>query len=122
MRISTLLTAAALAATSAAAQQTAPASSSDKICLNPHRDYQARAVNDHEIVASNTLGHDHRPVLLSTTCVHLTAAFHFSLSSVFYCLGQGDNVVATAADGHQWGCLIAKVQPYAPNSPASSGP
>jgi hypothetical protein len=116
MRMSHFLIVVAFAATSAAAQPVAPPPALDKICLDPHRDYQARAIGDHDIVAHSTLGHDHREVQLTTTCIDLTSAFQFSLSSNFNCMGQGDTVVATTADGRRQSCIVTRVQPYVPNA------
>lgn len=105
----TLLLAALLAATPALAAQTP-----HSICINPHYSYQAHYLSGHDIVAKATLGHDHRELKLTTTCIFLRDADHISLSSEFNCVGMGDTVVTSTIDGHRQVCRITRVAPYMP--------
>jgi hypothetical protein len=84
------------------------------ICIDPHFSYQARYLSGHDIVAKSTLGHDHRELKISTTCIFLRNANHISLSSEFNCVGQGDTVVTSTIDGERQQCRITHVEPYLP--------
>ena len=83
------------------------------ICIDPHFSYQARYLSGHDIVAKATLGHDHRELKLSTTCIALHTAQFISLSSDFNCIGKGDTVVTNTIDGQRQSCRITHVEPYA---------
>jgi hypothetical protein len=107
-----------LAALIAAAPVTAYAATDGKVCLDPHYSYQARAIGGHDIVAKATLGHDHRELRLSTTCINLGSAFHIALTADFQCLDKGDTVFASTIDGERQSCRITNVQPYVPDAPA----
>ena len=112
----TLLAAAPLAAEAADAPAATPAPTG-KVCLDPHYSYQARAIGGHDIVAKATLGHDHRELRLSTTCINLGSAFNISLASEFNCLDKGDSVFTSTIDGERQSCRITRVQPYVPDAP-----
>ena len=100
---------AALLATASAAAAAPP-----RICIDPHYSYQARYLSGHDIVAKATLGHDHRELKLSTTCINLSSVFHISLSTAFNCIGTGDEVGTSTIDGERQVCRITHVEPYAP--------
>jgi hypothetical protein len=91
-----------------------PAMAAGRICIDPHYSYQARYLSGHDIVAKATLGHDHRELKLSTTCINLSSAFHISLSSEFNCLNSGDTVGTSTIDGERQSCRITHVEPYVP--------
>jgi hypothetical protein len=87
------------------------------ICIDPHYDYQALFLKDHDIVIHQTLGHDHRPLRLTTTCFDLRSAMTIRVSADFRCLAQGDNVATNTIDGHIQQCRITHVEPYVPDEP-----
>ena len=84
------------------------------LCLNPHFDYEAHALDAHNLVAKNTIGPNQTPLTVKTSCIDLKVARSFSLSSVFLCIGPGDPVVATTTDGQREGCRVTGLAPYAP--------
>ena len=83
-------------------------------CIDPHRSYVARPLNQHEVYVEPTMGKPKPPVRLKTSCAFLEPAIAVSFSSNFACVGQGDTVVATTADGKRETCIVTAVQPYAP--------
>jgi hypothetical protein len=111
MKLSSFAISALLAGVSFAAQ-----AADGKVCLDTHYSYQARAIGGHDIVAKPTLGHDHREIRLSTTCINLSSAFNISLSSEFSCLDKGDSVFTSTIDGERQTCRITNVQPYVPDA------
>jgi hypothetical protein len=108
MKIATIAIAGVLAWTPALAAAQGP------ICIDPHYSYQARYLSGHDIVAKATLGHDHRELKLSTTCINLSSAFRISLSTEFNCLASGDTVGTSTIDGDRQTCRITHVEPYVP--------
>jgi len=108
----------ALAALLTTAPLAAQAAADGKVCLDPHYSYQAHAIGGHDIVAKATLGHDHRELRLSTTCINLSSAFYISLAADFQCLDRGDTVFTSTIDGERQSCRITNVQPYVPDAPA----
>jgi len=104
------------AAPAAAATLTPP---KGDICIDPHWSYQARWLKGNAIVAKQTLGHDHRELKISTTCVDLDNPDTIRLASSFNCVGMGDEVYATKIDGHAQRCHISHVEPYVP-APAAA--
>jgi hypothetical protein len=84
------------------------------ICIDPHYDYQALYLKDHDIVVKQTLGHDHRPLRVTTTCFNLRSALSIRVSADFKCLDKGDNVATNTIDGEHQQCRITHVEPYTP--------
>lgn len=115
MRSPTIVFAVLLAASPALAA--APAA---KICIDPKKSYQALYLEGHDIVAKQTIGHDHRQLRISTTCIDLRSADTIALSSDFNCIGMGDDVFAGTIDGHRQSCRVSHTEPYTP--PAASAP
>lgn len=91
-----------------------PVLAAPPICIDPHYSYQARYLSGHDIVAKATLGHDHRELKLSTTCINLSSALQISLSTSFTCLDKGDEVGTSTIDGERQRCRITHVEPYVP--------
>jgi hypothetical protein len=100
------------ATTPALADETSPPSG--PICIDPHYDYQALFLKDHDIVVKQTLGHDHRPLRATTTCFNLRSAMTIRVSADFKCLDKGDNVGTSTIDGEHQQCRITHVEPYTP--------
>ncbi len=100
---------------------TTPALAAHGICIDPSYSYQARYLSGQDIVAKATLGHDHRELKLSTTCIFLSQADHISLSSDFSCIGRGDTVVTSTIDGRRQACRITHVEPYVPAAVPAHG-
>ncbi len=91
---------------------------SANVCIDPHKDYQARYLSGHDIVAKSTLGSDHRELKLTISCIDLRPNDYFTLSSQFACVGLGDTVVHTKVGGEHQSCRITHVEPYtAPAAP-----
>jgi len=87
------------------------------ICIDPHYNYQALYLKDHDIVIKQTLGHDHRPLRATTTCFDLRSALTIRVSADFQCLDRGDNVATNTIDGHVQQCRITHIEPYVPDEP-----
>jgi len=105
-----LMSAALLAATSTVALADAPAAS----CIDPHKSFVARPLNHHDVFVQNSMGTPKPPVRLKTTCTYLDPAIGFGISAEFTCVGLGDTVTATTADGKVEVCRVTRVLPYAP--------
>jgi len=93
----------------AEAAKPAPAS-----CIDPQKSYLARPLNEHDVYAKQTIGKAKAPVRLKTSCYNIGSAVGIGLSAQFTCVGLGDNVVGTLADGHQQACRVTRVLAYAP--------
>jgi hypothetical protein len=107
-----LLVAVLFATVSTAALAEAPKAS----CIDPHRSYVARPLNHHDVFVQTSQGKPKPPVRLKTSCTYLDPAIGIALSSNFICLGLGDTVVATTADGRREACRVTAVLPYAPEA------
>lgn len=83
-------------------------------CFNPHRSYSAHSLNRHEVFVQTTMGKPRPPVRLTTSCINLEPAIGFGFSASFICVGMGDAVVASTADGRREQCVVTRVAPYAP--------
>jgi hypothetical protein len=92
-------------------------SAAPRLCLNPHFDYEAHAIDAHNLVVKNTIGPNRTPLTVKTSCIDLSVAHYFSLSSIFTCIGPGDNVVATTIDGQREGCRVTGITSYPPPPP-----
>ena len=97
---------------------TAPSFATDApptpICIDPHYDYQALYLKDHDIVIKQTLGHDHRPIRATTTCFNLRSALTIRVAADFRCLDKGDTVATNTISGEHQQCRITHVEPYTP--------
>lgn len=82
------------------------------LCLDPHLSYEAHALDAHTLRAKNTIGSHRTELALTTTCIDLKNAYHFTLASAFACIGQGDMVAATTIDGQREQCRVTHVAPY----------
>jgi hypothetical protein len=108
-----------LALLTAAAPVLAAEAPARPICIDPHYDYQALYLKDHDIVVKQTLGHDHRQLRVTTTCFNLRSALSIRVSADFKCLDKGDNVATNTIDGEHQQCRITHVEPY--TAPAVHG-
>jgi hypothetical protein len=81
-------------------------------CLDPHFSYEAHALDAHALLAKNTIGSHRTELVLTTSCIDLKVAYHFTLASTFTCIGQGDTVTATTIDGQHEICRVTRVAPY----------
>ncbi|MEQ8934844.1 MAG: hypothetical protein RIE56_03520 [Amphiplicatus sp.] len=80
------------------------------LCVNPDKDYAARVIGSTDIAVKNTLGGKEQPTLrLTTSCAGLDAIDRITLSSAFTCVGKGDALVATSANGSRRVCTITAV-------------
>jgi hypothetical protein len=107
-----LLVAAVFAAASTAALADAPKAS----CIDPHRSYVARPLNQHDIFVQTSMGKPKPPVRMKTTCIFLEPAISVRFSSAFTCVGQGDTVMASTVDGRRETCRVTRVLPYEPEA------
>jgi hypothetical protein len=106
----TLILVALLAATSTAALADEPKAS----CINPRKSYIARPLNQHDVFVQSSMGKPKPPVRIKTTCTSLESAIGFGLSAEFNCMGLGDTLTATTANGRVTVCKVKRVVPYAP--------
>lgn len=112
MKRTILLVPVLLAAASFAAQaDPAPV----KSCINTEHSYVAHRLNQHEVFVQSAIGKARPALRLRTTCINLEPAIAIGLSTEFTCIGQGDQVIATTADGHREHCLVSGVLPYVPD-------
>lgn len=108
MKILVFTSVLALTATAAVAADAPKAS-----CLDPHKSYVARPLNDHDVFAQQSIGKPKPPVRIKTSCIHIGSAIGIGLSGTFNCIGLGDRVVATVG-GSRESCVVTRVLPYAP--------
>ena len=87
------------------------------ICVQAQRktDYNARPINQHDVLIQNSVG-DRRPLRLATTCIHIYPDSFVAVRSAFYCVGVGDQVSARTIDGQGESCRVSKVTPFVPDS------
>jgi hypothetical protein len=83
-------------------------------CIDPQRSYVARPLNKHDVFVQTSMGAPKPPVRILTTCTSLTSAIGFGLNAQFNCVGMGDTVTATTADGQVSVCKVKRVVPYSP--------
>lgn len=105
-----LILVALLAANSTAALAEAPKAS----CINPRKSYIARPLNQHDVFVQTSIGKPKPPVRVRTTCTSLESAIGFGLSAQFNCLGMGDTLTATTANGRVSVCKVRRVVAYEP--------
>ncbi len=89
-----------------------PAAGINSTCFNPQRSYSAHSLNRHEVFVQTTMGKPRPPVRVTTTCINLEPAIGFGFSASFICVGMGDSVVASTADGRREQCVVTRVAPY----------
>lgn len=94
--------------------QRADASEAQALCVDPDKSYEAKAVSPNDVVARNTLGKKGPALRLTTSCTSLNDIDRISLSTSYACMGKGDAVVATAANGRRESCIVTTVAPYVP--------
>jgi len=82
-------------------------------CIDPHRDYVARALTNHEVYVENSMGAKKPPLRVTTSCFHLERSSGFGFSKEYSCIGQGDGVVASTFSEVQ-SCRVTKIAPYVP--------
>jgi hypothetical protein len=92
----------------------AAAESPQSICIDPHKSYNARSLNQHDVFVQTSIGKPRPPARLETSCINLEPAIGIGLSTSFICIGLGDDVVANTIDGHVEHCVVTRVRPYAP--------
>lgn len=93
-----------------------PAFAQDKpLCIDASETdrYNARPISQHEVLAKNAFGHDHRAARLQTTCIHIYSDSLISLHSMTTCISVGDDIIARTIDGHGERCRITGVKPAA---------
>ena len=75
--------------------------------------YNARPISQHEVLARNAFGHDHRAARLATTCIHIYPDSFVALHSMTTCVSIGDDISVRTIDGHGELCRITAVRPSA---------
>ena len=93
-----------------------PAFADDKaICVDAssRNQYNARPLAQHDVLARNALGSDHRAARITTTCIHIYRDSFVALHSMTRCVDKGDEVAVSTIDGRQERCRVTGVTPAA---------
>jgi hypothetical protein len=93
-----------------------PAFAQEKpLCVDASRDgqYNARPLSQHDVLARNSFGSDHRAARLGTTCIHIYRDSLVSLRSLTQCIALGDEVGISTIDGRSERCRVTSVAPIA---------
>jgi hypothetical protein len=92
-----------------------PAFAQDKFCIDAssREQYNARPISQHEVLAKNAFGADHRAARLGTTCIHIYRESNVALQSMTKCIALGDDVAVSTMGGRSERCKITKVTPAA---------
>lgn len=109
MKTALLFLVIAASATPAFAQDAKP------LCIDASQDgrYNARPISQHDVLAKNAFGHDHRAARLATTCIHIFRDSLVALHSMTTCISTGDDISVRTLDGHGELCRITGVKPAA---------
>ena len=93
----------------------APAFAQDKICVDASSGtrYNARPISQHEVLARNAIGPEHRAAVLGTTCIHIYRESYIGLHSLTQCIGLGDDVSVNTMGGRGEQCRVTSVKPAA---------
>ena len=86
---------------------------SNSICVDAsdHNQYNARPLAQHEVLARNALGPDHRAARISTTCIHIYRDSFVALHSLTRCIDKGDEVAISTLGGQGERCRVTGVTP-----------
>ncbi len=92
-----------------------PAFAQDKICIDAssREQYNVQPISQHEVLAKNALGADHRAARLGTTCIHIYRESNVALHSLTKCIGLGDDVAVSTMGGRGEHCRVTSVTPTA---------
>ena len=92
-----------------------PAFAQDKFCIDAstREQYNARPISQHEVLARNAFGADHRAARLGTTCIHIYRESNIALHSLTRCVGLGDDVAVSTMGGRGEQCRVTSVTPAA---------
>jgi len=85
------------------------------ICVDAsdHNQYNARPIAQHDVLARNALGPDHRAARISTTCIHIYRDSFVALHSLTRCIDKGDEVAISTLGGQGERCRVTGVTPAA---------
>jgi hypothetical protein len=75
--------------------------------------YNARPLAQHDVLAKNALGADHRAARITTTCIHIYRESNVALHSMTRCIGLGDEVAISTVGGRGERCRVTSVAPVA---------
>ena len=95
---------------------TAPAfADTGSICIDAssRNNYNARPLAQHDVLARNALGSDHRAARITTTCIHIYRDSFVALQSLTRCIDKGDEVAVSTIDGRSERCKVTGVTPVA---------
>src|SRR5947208_14103542 len=87
----------------------------NSVCIDAsdHNQYNARPLTQHEVLARNALGPDHRAARITTTCIHIYRDSFVALPSLTRCINKGDEVAVSTIDGRSERCKVTGVTPVA---------
>ena len=85
------------------------------VCIDAsdHNQYNARPLAQHDVLARNALGPDHRAARITTTCIHIYRDSFVALHSLTRCIDKGDEVAISTLGGHGERCRVTGVTPVA---------
>jgi hypothetical protein len=75
--------------------------------------YNARPLAQHDVLARNAMGADHRAARITTTCIHIYRDSFVALQSLTRCIDKGDEVAVSTIDGRHERCRVTGVTPVA---------
>ena len=75
--------------------------------------YNAQPLAQHDVLARNALGADHRAARITTTCIHIYRESMVALHSMTRCIGLGDEVGISTIGGRRESCRVTGVTPVA---------
>jgi hypothetical protein len=83
------------------------------ICVDAssQNQYNARPLAQHDVLARNALGADHRAARITTTCIHIYRESNVALHSMTRCIGLGDEVAISTMGGRGERCRVTGVAP-----------
>ena len=83
------------------------------ICVDAssRNQYNARPLAQHDVLARNALGSDHRAARITTTCIHIYRDSFVALQSLTRCIGKGDEVAVSTIDGRSERCRVTGITP-----------
>ena len=92
-----------------------PAFAQDKLCIDAssREQYNARPISQHEVLAKNAFGAEHRAARIGTTCIHIYRESIVSLHSLTRCIAVGDDVSVSTMGGQGERCKVTSVTPAA---------
>jgi hypothetical protein len=82
------------------------------VCIDPKLAYQATWLSGRDVVVRQTVGADHRQLLVTTTCTFLNVATKIAFPATTPCVGQAHMILVTVPLNRLLSCRVMTVAPY----------